>query len=51
MGKEQNKCKCICICKTDIKSIEGGMSNREEGQDWSKFFFCSKRCSRRFEWL
>ena len=25
-----------------IKSIEQGRSNREEGQDWSKFYFCSK---------
>ena len=35
----------------DLKSIEWGRSNREEGQDWSKFYFCNKRCSRRFEWL
>ena len=26
----------------DIKSIEWGKSNREEGQDWSKFYFCRK---------
>ena len=34
--------------KMDIKSIEWDRSNREEGQDWSKFYFCSKRCSRRY---
>ena len=34
-----------------IKVTELDRSNREEGQDWSKFYFCSKRYSRRFAWL
>ena len=28
--------------KMDIKSIEWDMSNREEGEDWSKFYCCTK---------
>ena len=28
--------------KMDIKSIEWDRSNRIEGQDWSKFYFCNK---------
>ena len=27
----------------DIKSIDCGRSNREEGQDWSKLYFSNKR--------
>ena len=37
--------------KVDIKSIDWGRYNTGEGQDWSEFYFCRKRCSRRFEWL
>ena len=36
----------VNIYETDNKSKEWDRSNREEGQDWSKSYFCNKRYNR-----